>query len=151
MYDKWSKSGYEDFTLSPNEIETLENCENIKDILKKDKSDEEYKNIFKKSINSDLNSKFYQQIIYMIGIYFDNPDSLLDQLNRFKQENREVEDSISNTDLFQAKIEIEELKPYSDDGQDGDDVDYQQQQTNQGDQENNIDSDDTPKKKEGEP
>lgn len=51
-------------------------------------------------------------------MYFGDPEKIKSQLDNYKLQNQEVEDSVSNTDIFNAELLIEELKAYSSDGED---------------------------------
>lgn len=90
----------------------------VKEILIKDKTEQEYHHSFDSLTHPEANTTINQLIVYLVGLYFGDPEKLRSQLDTYKLQNTEVEDSMSNTDIFNATLEIEELKPYSEDGDD---------------------------------
>jgi len=116
LYDRWSGNGFEDFILLQTEIEYIQQNVSIKEILIKEQSEDEYNISFKSLLNPESKTTINQLIVYLVGLYFGDPEKTKTQLLNYKLQNQEVESSISNTDQFNATLLIEELKPYSEDG-----------------------------------
>lgn len=100
------------------EIECVRENVAIKEILIKEQSEEDYIKSFNSLLHPDSKTTINQLIVYLVGLYFGDPEKTKIQLENYKLQNQEVEDSVSNTDQFNATLLIEELKPYSEDGDD---------------------------------